>query len=727
MQSDISSSLNDTARIFWIDQWKVEPLSNRLEKGEKKIHLEPRLMRLLVCLAGNQGRTVTREYLLDTVWDDCVVSLDTLNSSVSKLRKSLNDTARDSRYIETIPKIGYRLKPPVRYEENYNGKQPAEQEPPAKEPVRRTAENDFSKAQKKSSNKMAALFAGALLLLAVFSAVWFQERLFSRPDNAENSSERILPVTSYPDREVSPAFSRGDSDERIAFSWKGENGNNWDIYVHLPGTDKPLRLTDNEAGDHHPAWSPDNRFIAFTRTNKGKCEIWQVAALGGAEKKLTDCVNPETFSLSWSFDGKWLAFPDREAPGKPFFIKLFATETGETKVLTSPPANTTGDVYAVFSPVENALVVLRSPSIGVKDAWIIKLEGGEPPQRVTFDNLEIQGIDWTPDGKNLVFSSNRGGVYSLWQISAGGGEPQWLGTGGGEANAPTVSADGRKIAYEQWQDEANIYRVDLTRAKASAEKIIASTRWDWNPTYSPDGSRIAFNSNRSGHPEIWTADKDGGNLTQKTSFKGTLLASPNWSPDGRQIVFDARVDGNTDIWLIGQDQAQPRRLTREASEEVAPSFSQDGQWIYYGSDKSGEWQIWKISVNGGEPVQVTKNGGLIGKESADGKYLFLTHHKKNGLWRMPKEGGAETLVIEKINPFDRNYWTVSSRAIFFISRPTPDSAVVKRFDLASQKTEEVKQLEKLFRLSKLTVSPDEKGLLVTLVDRLESDIMMLVR
>src|SRR5712692_1336012 len=120
---------------------------------------------------------------------------------------------------------------------------------------------------------------GAAVLLLMGAGVWLW---FLRPTS--HPIPRTVPLTSYPGRQMMPAFS--PDGKQVAFSWDGEKGDNFDIYVKLVDAGAPLRLTSNPAREVSPAWSPDGRYIAFCRSSSGHAEIWKVPALGGAEQKL---------------------------------------------------------------------------------------------------------------------------------------------------------------------------------------------------------------------------------------------------------------------------------------------------------------------------------------------------------------------------------------------------------------------------------------------------------
>src|SRR5262249_25406163 len=145
---------------------------------------------------------------------------------------------------------------------------------------------------------------------------------------------------------------------------------------------------------------------------------------------------------------------------------------------------------------------------------------------------------WGPGRREIVFTSRGGGMARLWRAAVPGGRPRQLTYTGGGASHPAVSPAGDTLLYEQLVKDTNIYMADLGRPGKSAPAIF-STRMDQNPSVSPDGRRILFESNRSGHDEIWVSDIDGANAAALTAYAGPITGSPRWSPDGARIAFDS--------------------------------------------------------------------------------------------------------------------------------------------------------------------------------------------
>ena len=550
-----------------------------------------------------------------------------------------------------------------------------------------------------------------------------------------------VPLTSDPGSEQQPAFS--PEGNQVAFAWDGENRDNTDIYVKLLAGGRPLRLTTNPAEDSSPAWSPDGSQIAFLRRSEGSGGIFLVPPLGGAERKLAESPHfgAGRFSgLSWSPDGKFLAVPDRTSPEEPFAIFLVSVESGEKERLTSPPAQSLADHGPAFSPDGRTLAFVRQSAVVIADIYLVQVAGGEP-RRLTFNDQMTRGLAWTPDGREIVFSASSGGgsTRSLWRISSLGGMPELLSGTGGNAFYPAISRQGSRLIYSRWTLDRNIWRLELsglTTARNRPTRLIASTRTDFFPQISPDGERIAFESDRSGSPEVWICDRDGRGAVQLTSFAGVNAGAPCWSPDGRWIAFDAAPDGNSDIYVINADGGSPRRLTTEGSGDTVPSWSRDGKWIYFSSTRTGINQVWKAPAAGGEAVQVTKKGVFPAfEESPDGKFVFYAKSEGSlwdpvAVWRVPAEGGEEVAVLDSPRPVSYGAWAGVEQGIYFIDAERSEALVaegfLKFFHFDTGRVTRIASLGEQLATNavQVAVSPDSSWILYVKDDQPGADLML---
>jgi Tol biopolymer transport system component len=579
------------------------------------------------------------------------------------------------------------------------------------------------------SKRWATLTVAGLALIAVIAgAVWLRSL---RPVLKVAAPPTYLFASDYVSviREQDARFSP-DGDQ-IAFSWDGGKPYNWNIYVKRIGKGEPLRLTSGPAEDDTPTWSPDGRYIAFRRHSENEHEdgIYVVPALGGPERRLHTPSRSNWWllgvGLDWSPDGKYLAYVDRRPNEQSPTIFLLAVDNPEEIRRLTTSAGLTAELDPRFSPDGQTVAFKGLAPEDVDDIFLVRLAGGEP-KRLTFDNEGTSGLDWTPDGAYIVFSSDRlGGRARLWKVRASGGQPEPLSVGLGAAVSPALSRVGRRLAYTQWDMNHNIWRYEVPRSTgpgAPPTKLIASTGGNAAPQFSPDGKRVAFESTRSGSREIWICDSDGSNPRRLTFFDGPEARRPHWSPDARQIAFEARAGGrHSAVYVASVESGQPRRLITDAPDERAASWSRDGKWIYFSSDRSGDRQVWKVPPQGGHAVQVTRKGGDAAFESPDGKTLYyVSYSDARGLWKVPVEGGEETLVLEKVGHGFLASWGLTDEGIYFYNARTMD---IEFFSFA---THRITQIAKpgMVGVEGLAVSPDGRWILLAHEDQDTISVML---
>lgn len=591
--------------------------------------------------------------------------------------------------------------------------------------------------------------AGLALLILTGVFLW---RSSTKPVRAP---WKTFPLTSFPGTEFHPAFS--PDGELIAFAWDGGKRENVDIYVMQIASGTKYRLTDDPAPDVSPAWSPDNRQIAFRRVfPRGTSQIIVKSYLaGGPERTLVEWpytgeqhfrFMPLNRELCWAPNGKWLVATGSKSPSDPFGLFAISVETGETRALAFPAAEAAGDCGPALSPDGRTLAFIRAFSPTRSGLFVVDVsENLSPigqPRQITSGNEVVTNPVWTPDGQSIIFSSDRGSPYSptLWKISvsrvaafARPPRPERLSSIGELADDATVSRDGRRLAYTHAAEDLNIWELRLPEnagGAPSAASLISSTRIELTPDFSPDGKKVAFQSNRSGDYAIWISERDGSNPVQLTSFGH----DPHWSPDGKQILFTARHENKSAsaLYIVSAQGGKPRQLP-QCSNCANPRWSRDGKWIYYSWLHAGARQLWKAPVEGGNAIQVSHTGGVVGMESVDRKFVYYTKSSElsSSLWKVPMEGGAETPVLPRVL-FGDNF-TVTDRGIYFIPwtgragplivSKGPEGAPIEFLSFATGAVKTIFTTTKPVYLG-LAASPDGRSLLFTQVDRAESDLWM---
>jgi Tol biopolymer transport system component/predicted Ser/Thr protein kinase len=394
----------------------------------------------------------------------------------------------------------------------------------------------------------------------------------------------FAPATSTPGPEFFPTLS--PDGQLLAYA--GRAGGGWDIFLQRVGGQRPINLTAEwRSDDVQPAFSPDGRSIAF-RSSRDGGGLFVMGATGESARRVAD----RGFNPSWSPDGREIAFATRpvfESPyDRPTASELWAVrlEDGRTRRITGDDA-----VQPAWSPHARRLAFWGLVKGGSRrDVWTVPAGGG-PAVPVTQDEAVDWSPAWSPDGRFLYFSSDRGGSMNLWRIAIDEdsgrvrGEPERVTTPAAFAHHasfsregarlayvstsiaqelqrvrfdpvaervtgppeplardvrrlafPHVSPDGQWIVYSQTEPQEDLL---LSRLDGSERRALTSDAYrDRRPRFSPDGSRIAFYSNRGGNYEIWTVARDGSGLRQLTSDPQRRNARyPIWSPDGSRLLY----------------------------------------------------------------------------------------------------------------------------------------------------------------------------------------------
>ena len=565
--------------------------------------------------------------------------------------------------------------------------------------------------------------AAALLMMGAAAGYWLMRIRPATPPAPISA----LPLTGNPGVETQPSFSPDGN--QVAYSWNGEKEDNFDIYVKLIGPGAPLRLTTDPAPDSAPAWSPDGRSIAFLRARPDGHEVVMlIPALGGAERQLmTIFTRFGGRALCWAADSQHLIVAGRSRRQDPEGLFVLAVATGETRQLTTPLSATIGgDGHPALSPDGRSLAFVRGPSGASLDVWLLRLTpdlqpAGEPRQ-ITHDKNRSMAPAWSPDGRDIIYASKLQGRNGLWRVTAdGSGQRQpLLGVGEGGAT-PAISPRASRLAYARRLQDYNLWRIEIAGGKGGPpQRLIASTLRDFEPRYSPDGRKISFASDRTGHLEVWTADADGSSQVQLTDRKSTLTSGARWSPDSQRIVFLSVVGDQQQLFTIPAGGGAVTRLTNTPSHNTAPSWSHDGKWIYFGSNRGGDFQVWKVPAQGGDAVQITRKGGYAPLESSDGQYLYYARRSPlEGIWRIPVAGGKEAPVIPAVETWGD--FAVTDRGIYFVP---PDEPTIQFYDFATRQVKTIERIDKPLGFG-LDATPDGRFLVYTQADR-DTDELLLV-
>jgi Tol biopolymer transport system component/DNA-binding winged helix-turn-helix (wHTH) protein len=724
--------------------------TQELRKNRIRLRLPGQSFQILKLLLERPGELVSRDDLHKALWpSDTFVDFEHgVNAAVNRLREALGDSADCPSIIETLPRRGYRfigttnpppavpgivseIVPRVSRESEHG---PSEFPVTGQTIVRTSSRTRWMKI---SASILVGLACATVLIFSYY-------RIFPRVNFAP---EAPVPFTDYPGFEMCPTFSPDGS--QIAFAWSGDpvaGLKGADLYVKAINSENLLRLTQHPSGFVCPAWSPDGTQIAFHRFSAARVAglpasigddtgIYVVPALGGRERKLRS-TQGGWGGVTWSADGKWIAYPDHTRPASvihptdPDRIYLLSLDTLESHQIPhadeclaemSPAFSHSGDRLAYL-----CLLKTNDNEFGI---YSVSLSGGSPKLISKFmTGFDLPaGIAWTADDKRLIVSRPRiGNDLELDEVTLADGvfSKVVFAQSAKEAREPAISAKGDKLAYSLLtHGYVEIWRKDLWQPEAVGRKLVSSTYDNFFPEYSPDGKHIAFVSFRGGPSEIWMSDADGTNLVRMSDGKSSTAGTPRWSPDSQKLAFDSRQSGRPEVYIVDISERLPRKLITNVSDMATPSWSHDGKWLYFVG--TTQQRIFRCPAGGGNAEALSAEPGSFPFESYDGETVFFASSPDRGDLHMVSVKQPHTASAVKGMPASvrSELYTVVSGAIYFVPANALNS--IQYFDFATGQVRKIFDLDKK-NFSGLSVSPDGHWILYTQITGAEmsSDIML---
>ena len=466
-------------------------------------------------------------------------------------------------------------------------------------------------------------------------------------------------VTRAPGLEVDPALS--PDGQNIAYAAGPATA--MQIYVRAVSGGRPVALTNDTTGNFRwPRWSPDGSQIAY-QSNDG---IYVVPALGGVPRRVTrdeserllrdvGSVTPLA-GLDWSPDGSKIAWTrGYNAQG----VSVTTLSSGDTVTLAAPGAPDSPawspDGRHIAIAVGNPAFVFGTGyfgNVGASAIWIVHPDG-TPPTRITTDSTLNAAPQWSPDGRELFWISDRDGNRDVYRrhIDTNGapkGAPERL-TTGTDAQGLSVSRKGGRMAYSRLSLFSSIWSIPVpTRGPVSirgARRITTGNETIEDVDAAADARWLAFDSDRGGNPDLYVMPAAGGEARQITTDPSGDF-SGDWSPDGRRIVFHSLRNGNRDIYTLEADGTGLKQWTSAPAEELDPDWAQDGKTILfevYGVQGVKHGFETLPLVAGASSGFIPLAAGDFGHWSPVGR--TIVYHSPDGLRLYQVESGKDTLLV----------------------------------------------------------------------------------
>ena len=634
--------------------FEIDIRTGELRYNGHKTLLHDQPFQVLLALLERPGELLSREELIARLWPEgTFVDYERgLNKAINKLRDALRDSAESPRFIETIPRRGYRFIAPL--EIVPDGR------PTAVTAATESAETSITTGQPepKPSRGMAWLIAAASVLALMF-LIWWRN---SKPPREvmyfpASLSLPVMDIAAAPDGHTVAVVAYLESAQKNA------------LWVYEVGAQGAKSLVNTE-GASYPFWSPDGHAVAFFADGKLK----RVELSGGPVQTICDA--PSGRGGTWNKDGVIVFTPDGRQGGGLYRVSAW----GETAKPISNPDKARGEDshrWPMFLPDGEHYIYMAANFSGRNDADAIlvgSLDSNEKhlvvnssanatyaapgyllfyrnkallAQRFDLKHFVVTGepnailtdVQYLSSVKRAVFAASNNGVL-LAQTGSGAAisQPTWFdrngrvvgavgqpGVYGNISLAPTgksVSVSLTDIASEN----TDIWTYPLVLG--TAKRLTFDLAVDRVPVWSPDAKRLVFTSSRQSNIDLYVKNADGTE-EEKSIVHDDFNKYPNdWSRDGKDILYTR----GPDLWFVTVSDLKSSLYLKAASVLRNGQFSPDGKWVAYASNESGKWEIyvssfpephgkWQVSTGGGEQPRWRGDGNELFYLSSDNKMM----------------------------------------------------------------------------------------------------------
>jgi len=589
-------------RFYTFGPFRLDAAEKILLRDGQPVTLTVKDFETLLALVENGGRLLEKDEFLRRVWPNTFVEENNLAKHISTLRQALGKDKSGRKYIETVPRRGYRFVCPV---SEVEAEQTLEMEKAIPSPGPRAEEtsdttggqNLIAKVKRRKQRALLMLTIISLAVVASFGSAYkylrargtekFSQMRIMRLPNTGNS---ILATISPDGKFIAHVI--GDSEQQGLWLRQIKAGTDAQIVPAVKRA-RYLGITFSPDGEHLYYVVADWESLLYS--------LYRIPALGGTPTKVIEDVDsPVTFSP----DGKRLAFRrGYRAQSETGLIVANSDGSGEYVLAKRKNPNDFAFGFPAWSP-DGKVIACPASSDERQNApnQLVEVWVEEKVERPLASGRWdlITSVAWLADGSGLIMTAREeaSSPLQVWRLSYPDGKAGKVTNDLNNYNVLSLSADLDRLAVMRSESHSNVW----VAADGNATRAYQITSGTGNHegidgiSWTPDG-RTVFTSYASGDSDLWVMNADGTGRKQLTAGAGKNRA-PQVSPDGRYIVFESSRAGNRHIWRIDIDGGNPKQLTN-GDGEARPRFSPDGRHVYFSQDKTLKPIVGRIPVDGG--------------------------------------------------------------------------------------------------------------------------------
>ena len=671
-------------RLVRFETFEVDVRAGELRKAGVRLKLPGQPFQVLAILLECPGEVVTREELQKRLWPDTFVDVDhNLNTAINKIREVLGDSAESPRFVETLPRRGYRFVAPV------EGNQTTEV--PGSPGVRQEPRMTWVR-------RSSILFIVLVLLAA---AGFF---IYRRLQSPASLAQRTLTRLTFDDGLQIGATWSPDG-RYIAYS--SDRGGKFDIWVQQVSGGDPVQITKGLGHNWQPDWSPDGKFIAY-RSENGGGGLFVVPALGG--EGLERRIAPFGYYPRWSPDSSLILFQTTQLTvGNRFYI---ANLSGSLPHEVSRGLfRDSASVSAAWHPDGKRITTWAwdAAPVPIPTFWTAPIVGGmairtEIPAELMRQVGEVGPrrewwttdfkFSWAPSGKAIYFERTSRAARNIWRMNV---DPQTLRAGAierlttstGFDTELSLSADGKKLAFtgESRRIRAWVFPFDATEGRLSGSgHAVTSPGTDaWLPSLSRDGKKLAFSGYRGGNMELRETSLTDGREVPIVADDFYSRYFPQWSPDGAYLVYTREEPSGEEQLMMWSSLSRTEEplTTSSRMDRDALDWSGDGKWLLISQENraTGHFDVWVLPVASRPNAEVAAQKVTSSSEyelyqchfSPDGRWIIFqalrnqSTAQETTLYVMAATGGPWIRITDGKHWDDKPRWSPDGKTIYFVS------------------------------------------------------------
>ena len=606
--AETASSRSTSVRFGVFD---LDVTTGELHRSGHKVALRPQAAKILVMLVDRPGQLITREEIKDRIWgSNTFVDFENgLNFSIRQIRAALNDDADTPRYVETLPRRGYRFIAPV----------DASRQPEPEQPQPGQTEPEIRSSLQRIPWVTGAIAAVAALVLV---AAFMISRLGPRSSLIPTSD--WVQLTSFADSVTSPSFSpdgrmltfiRGD----YTFVTAGQ------VYVMLLPHGNPVQLTNDSSPKMSPVFSPDGANIAYTVP----WDTWTVPVLGGQPHLWF----PNVSGLTWVDSDKLMY--SQIMSGNHMALVSSSLSRAQVHSIYTPEFSTGMAHRSYLSPDHKWVIIVEMTGNFWDRCRLVPFDGGNRGNLIGPADGICTAAAWSPDGRWMYLNTNSGHSFHIWRQRFPDGKIEQITSGPTEEEGIALDPEGKSIVTAVGIQRSSVWLHNEKGDRPLTSEATASLAdMRSGSPFSHDGQKLYYIVRRSPGREIrsdravgelWEIDLRSG--ASQAALPGIPLANFSLSPDGRDIAFGVLGDNGTQsIWVAPLDRSSAPSLLQSSGE--LPRFTQE--FIYYVKRTPAGFFVYRVHPDGSSDERVWHEKIISAAISPDGRFLAVTVPIENG-------------------------------------------------------------------------------------------------